>query len=109
MTDPLTLIDALRRPALLVRGARICAGGQGRGPRLRRLLRRPDAPGPAEAALALLGLERELEEARRNRAAGYSPARHVEVLAALRREAALLRARGDQVKASATSALRLAM
>lgn len=111
MNDPLNLLKSLTRPTLLVTAARHAAQGYQRDRVLRRLLKANTPTGHGEAVIKLLILERELDEARRTRIAGYSVARHITVLAALIAEGGYLgnRARPAQANASATSALRLVM
>lgn len=74
---------SLRRPKLLIRAARISADAYDRNRDLRRLLGGAHIPAPDRAMTRLLELEAELEAERRENAAGYSPTRHVEVLAAV--------------------------
>lgn len=93
MTDPLTLLEALNRPGLLVQAARLALADYNRGRHLRRLFGEALLPGPAEAALRLMAAEADLEQARVGRDAAYSPTRHVTVLTALMHEAGLLAAR----------------
>lgn len=77
----------LRRPALLVRAARIGLGGYRRARDLARILGAP-APEEAGQALPALGaLERDLDLRRRTGLGGYLPSAHVAVLTALIAEA----------------------
>ncbi|WP_371055473.1 MULTISPECIES: DUF6477 family protein [unclassified Rhodosalinus] len=92
MQDITRMLADLRRPALLVRTARIGAAEYRREAHLPRVLGYGALPRSAEAALRLFTLEGELEAARRDARADYSPARHVEVLIALMGEARMLRA-----------------
>jgi len=113
MNDPLSLLATLSRPRLLVTAAQHASRHYRRERVLRRLTGEPIPAGPAETVMALVVLEQGLEESRHGEHAGYSPARHVQVLAALMAEGAALSARpgrgpGRQAKASATSALRRA-
>ncbi|SDH52965.1 DUF6477 family protein [Alloyangia pacifica] len=92
MQDIQSLLGALRRPRLLVRAARYGAVEYQRDAHLPRLL---GAPGPTRhgaALLRLMELEAEIDAGRLARAAGYSAARHVEVLAAIIGEARALQA-----------------
>ena len=91
MTDLLTLLNQRRRPPLLVQAARIGAAGYHRDRALRRHLGWLRPPGNGAALSALMQLEEELEERRRDRDAGYSPARHVDVMIAVIGEARLMR------------------
>ncbi len=96
----------MERPRLLARAARRAA----------RLYRRArDLPGAVPGLLSreegeivarLAAAEARCEAERRAGAAGYRPARHLQILAALLAEAG--RARADQPKASGSSALRRA-
>ncbi len=92
MQDIASMLADLRRPALLVRTARIGAAEYRRETHLPRILGYGALPRSAEAALRLFAMEGELEDARKRSAADYSPARHVEILIALMGEARLLRA-----------------
>ncbi len=92
MSDLLACVTALRRPHLLLQAVRHGLEEYRRERRLRRLLPGTVLPGTALPAVGtalapLLEVEAQLEEARRGRVAGYSPARHVEVLIALVAEA----------------------
>lgn len=103
----------MRRPALLARAACTGAAAYARG---------RDLPGAVPGLLAQPGArilaklaeaEARCEAARRERAPGYRPARHVQVLAALIAETRAAReapgpAAADQPKASGSSALRRA-
>ena len=91
MTDILKTINSLRRPSLLVRAARIGLEDYSRDRDLKRVLKTARLPGPGRAAVPLLEEESQLEERRKDPGAGYSVARHVEVLIALMAEARLLR------------------
>jgi hypothetical protein len=95
MTDILSLLASLRRPNLLVTAARLGAEDYSRPVHLRRLLPGADLPGPGAALMQLMAMEAGLEEHRRiaSGGAGYSPARHIEVLAAIMAEARSLAAR----------------
>lgn len=73
--------DPMLRPALLIRAARAGLPAYRRDPVLRRLL--GAVPPPAEARWRLAAVEARHEAARRARAAGYSPARHLDALIAL--------------------------
>ena len=88
MTDFRALLAGLRRPSLLIRAARFGLQEYRRDRDLRRL----GAPlGPVERAVSrLFQDEAEMEETRRAGDAGYSVARHIEVLIALMAEVRLL-------------------
>lgn len=115
MTDLNTLLGALRRPRLLIRAARFGLAEYRRTPALRRMFAACGAHSPEQVVRLLAAREAEQEERRRTGDAGYSVARHVELLIALMAEARLLPppaavpARpADQPKASGISAFRLA-
>ena len=90
MSDPAQLVNALRRPRLLLRAVRHGLGEYQRDRVLRRVLGGTALPAPRRAVMALLAAEELLETARQSRDAGYSVARHVEVLIALVCEARTL-------------------
>lgn len=90
MSDLITLVNALRRPRLLIRAARFGLSDYNRDSSLKRLARTPTLPSPKGAVNSLLGVEAELEDARTKGEASYSVARHIEVLIALIAEARLL-------------------
>ncbi len=89
MADPLSYLQTLCRPKLLVRAARIGLCDYNRDRSLRRIF--PGAPlyAPGHAFDALVEREEALDAIRREGAAAYSAARHVEILAALINEARL--------------------
>jgi len=92
MTDTLTHLSTLRRPPLLVEAARIGLTEYRREPALRRHLGIRCSPTDGRALGALMEIEREHDDRRRRGDAGYSPARHVEVMIAVMGEARLMRA-----------------
>ncbi|KAA9009213.1 DUF6477 family protein [Histidinibacterium aquaticum] len=96
MQDLFSLVEALRRPPLLVSAARFGVDDYSRERMLPRLLRCATAPRTGEAVVQLLELEEDHDGRRRAGAAEYSVARHVEVLIALMAETRLLRASGPQ-------------
>ncbi len=88
MTDFRALLSSLHRPRLLIRAARFGVAECRRDRDLRRLVGTSGAP---NRLLPLLVAEEELlEEERRNGGAGYSVARHIDVLIALIAEVQLL-------------------
>ncbi|MCA0940820.1 DUF6477 family protein [Salipiger pacificus] len=89
MQDLQSLLGALRRPRLLVRAARYGAADYQRAAHLPRLLGAPCPERHGAALLRLMEMEDGLDSSRRARAASYSAARHVEVLAAIIGEARL--------------------
>jgi hypothetical protein len=94
MSDRLAIlsasINALRRPQLLIRAARFGLAEYRRDRDLRRLLAVAPLPSPAAAVGQLLEAEAEAEACRREGAATYSVARHIEILVALIAEARLM-------------------
>lgn len=90
MTDPTAFLAGLRRPKLLIRAARFGLADYDRVRDLGRLMRQPVTPSPHVAVDRLITQEALLEENRKAGGAGYSPARHVEVLIALIAEARLI-------------------
>ena len=91
MTDVRTLLSNLRRPRLLMNAARFGLGDYSRERDLRRLVKCDHSP--EKTVTNLLGQEERLEETRLRGDAGYSVARHIDVLIALMAEAQLLRRR----------------
>ena len=106
MTTHLPSLSRLRRPRLLIEAARFGLAEYNREATLQRhlgYLHQPDA----EATLGmLLEIEQELNLMRKDGNAGYSPARHVDVVIAILGEARLLRTAPvpDQEKASGIDA-----
>lgn len=108
MNDILSLLKNLNRPRLLVQAARFGLSDYHRLPRLEQLLKCKSTLGPNQTAFRLLAMEQDCEDARRERQASYSAARHIEVLVALMAEAQLIaeHRKAAQENASATSPLR---
>ena len=90
MTDLTQILHSLRRPRLLIRAARFGVVDYNRDRDLRRLMRAERTPSPAWAVGALLEEEGRMEAIRQTGDAGYSVARHIELLIALMAEARLL-------------------
>jgi len=90
MTDLKTALDALRRPRLLIRAARFGLVDYNRDRDLRRLIRSEKTPSPMAALGLLMDEEARIEESRQTDLAGYSPARHIDLLVAIMAEARLL-------------------
>ncbi len=109
MNDPLSLLDTLTRPRLLVTAAQIASRHYNRETMLRPLLGDPAPSGPAETVMALFVLEQGLEAARRERHAAYRVERHVRVLAALIAEAQVLAQRPARRQATPVTILRRAV
>jgi Family of unknown function (DUF6477) len=88
MCDIPAVLETIRRPRLLMQAARIGMGAYRRGRDLRRLI---GGEAPTDQAIARLIFEEHKQEI--SRIAGtaeYSPARHIELLAALIAEACRL-------------------
>ncbi|WP_417719176.1 DUF6477 family protein [Salipiger sp.] len=92
MQDILTILHSLRRPRLLIRAARFGADDYRRDTHLTRILGIGPLPRSGAAIMRLMEIEAELDERRRAADAGYSVARHVEVLAVMMGEARLFQA-----------------
>ncbi len=86
----LKALKSLHRPRLLIRAARFGIADYNRDRDLKRLMKVMTPPPPAKALDGLLAAEAEAEENRTKGAAGYSVARHVELLIALMAESLLL-------------------
>lgn len=93
MTDHAAYLASLKRPRILVRAALHGLSDYDRNRCLRRVLSGVTLS-PASAVARLLDIEEALETARKAGEAGYSPARHVDVMIALMAEVRLL-SRGD--------------
>ncbi|MBT9383855.1 hypothetical protein KM176_08305 [Pseudooceanicola sp. CBS1P-1] len=87
MQDLTTMLATLRRPGLLVRAATHAAADYRRERDLARLLGSEALPRRGVLLMQLMALESDLNHARKQRRAEYSPARHVEILASLIAEA----------------------
>lgn len=90
MMDLLSFLHTLQRPRLLIRAARYGISEYRRDIHLARILGRTRLPRSAAALAELINLEMEVDDLRRQRAAEYSPARHVELLIAVMAEAKFL-------------------
>ncbi|KZY46468.1 hypothetical protein A3731_31975, partial [Roseovarius sp. HI0049] len=106
MTYTIPDLARLRRPALLIEAARLGVVNYNRERTLRRHLGDLHHPDSEAVLETLLEIEDELNQMRRNGYAGYSPARHVDVVIAILGEVRLMRAaaRTDQEKASGIEA-----
>ena len=89
MTDLASVLNALRRPKILIRAARAGVVDYRRERDLKRLLRQRAAPS-AQALTTLLDEENRLETTRTAGDATYSIQRHVAVLTAILAEARLM-------------------
>ena len=92
MQDILTRLNALKRPGLMMRAARIGAQDYRRTAHLPRLLGYGALPKHGAALMQLMELESGLEAQRKSADAGYSLIRHIDVLIAMVGEARVLRA-----------------
>ncbi|MGH1354951.1 MAG: DUF6477 family protein [Thalassovita sp.] len=92
MMDLLSFLTTLHRPRLLIRAARYGITEYRRDIHLTRILGTSRLPRSAAALAELINLEMDIDELRRQKAADYAPARHVELLIAVMGEAQLLRA-----------------
>ncbi len=89
MTSPQQLLQSLNRPQLLVRAARVWLPEFNRDRSMRRIFPGMVPPLPGRGFDALMEQERAIDAIRREGAASYSAARHIEVLVALIVEARL--------------------
>ena len=90
MTDLATVLNALRRPKILIRAARAGVVDYRRDRDLKRLLRLTRTAAPQQAIGSLLLEESRLEATRAAGEATYSIQRHVAVLTAILAEARLM-------------------
>lgn len=105
MSETIDYLASLRRPRLLISAARFGLDGYRRDACLRRLLGMSTPLSPAAALEILCAQEAELEAQRSAGEAGYSVARHVEVMIAMMAESRLGRdARGTGGAPGETSA-----
>jgi hypothetical protein len=89
MPDTTDRLQDLRRPRLLVRAARFGLSDYDRDRDLRRVFGPGATPAPGRAVGRLLDQEAGLEAIRLAGGAGYSVARHVQVLTALMAESSM--------------------
>lgn len=92
MQDIFSRLNALHRPRLMMRAARIGAQEYHRTAHLPRLLGYGALPRHGAALMRLMDIESGLEDQRTSSDAGYSLIRHVDVLIAMVGEARVLRA-----------------
>lgn len=92
MQDILSMLNALRRPRLLMRAARIGAEDYRRNAHLPRLLGYGHMPRHGAALLRLVEIESDLNAQRVNDDSAYSLLRHINVLIAIFGEARIIRA-----------------
>ena len=91
MQDILTMLNALHRPRLMMRAARIGAQDYRRAAHLPRLLGYGVLPRHGAALLKLVEMEAVLEDQRKQSDASYSLIKHLDVLIAMVAEARILR------------------
>lgn len=91
MQDLLTMLNALHRPRLMMRAARIGAQDYRRTIHLPRLLGYGMLPRHGAALLKLIEMEAVLDDQRTDGDASYSLIRHLDVLIAMVGEARVLR------------------
>lgn len=92
MLDVISMLQAIRRPPLLMRAARIGAEDYRRDVHLPRLLGYGILPKHVQALLKLIELEAGMNDQRKMGDASYSLTKHVDVLIAMLGEARVLRA-----------------
>ena len=90
MPDLRRRLSQLQRPRLLIRAARHGLADYRRERDLPRLIGPPAPPSPQVTVLRLLSEEAQIEGRRQDGDAGYSIARHIDLLIALMAEAHLL-------------------
>jgi len=91
MQDILSMMRTLRRPRLLIRAARIGANDYNRDKHLQRLLGYGTLPRSGPAMLALMDLERRMNDQRKGNDTAYSLVGHLDVLIAMIGESRILR------------------
>lgn len=91
MQDLFTILNALHRPRLLMRAARIGAKDYHRAAQLPRLLGYGVLPRHGAALVQLIELEAVQEELRKNGDASYNVVQHLDLLIAMVAEACALR------------------
>jgi hypothetical protein len=92
MQDILSMLQALRRPSLLMRAARLGADDYRRATHLPRLLGYGVLPRHGSALLRLMEIEASMNEQRLAGNTSYSLVKHVDILIAMVAEARVLRA-----------------
>jgi hypothetical protein len=80
---PTSFLQTLNRPKLLVRAAQAWVPDFNRDRSLRRIFPGSTPPTPGRGFEALIEQERAIDQIRRDGAASYSAARHIEILVAL--------------------------
>jgi Family of unknown function (DUF6477) len=88
MHDIISVLETIRRPRLLMQAAKHALAAYQRNRDLRRLIGVETSP--AQAVAKLISVEERVEQTRLSGEADYSPADHIELLAALIAEASRL-------------------
>ena len=91
MQDILSMLNAIHRPRLMMRAARIGAENYRRNTHLPRLFGYGVLPRHGAALLKMMEIEAELETQRKANDAAYNLLRHIDVLIAMVGEARILR------------------
>lgn len=91
MQDILSMLNALHRPRLMMRAARIGAEDYRRTTHLPRILGYGSLPRHGAALMKLMEIEATLEHQRKGSDASYSLIRHLDILIAMVGEARVLR------------------
>jgi hypothetical protein len=91
MTDLDERLHRLRRPSLLIRAARLGLAGYSPRRDLPRIIKGVRPASQERIVAALLDVEEEIEQTRRQGTAGYSVMRHIDVMTAMLGEAQALR------------------
>lgn len=92
MQDILSMLNALHRPRLLIRAARIGAEDYRRSAHLPRLLGYGQLPRHGNALMRLMEIETEINMLRLSDDSSYSLLRHIDVLIAIVGESRIMRA-----------------
>ena len=95
MTETSDMLDAIRRPRILIRAAKIGLEWYQRERDLTKVIHAMTPPAPERAVKRLVAAERELEEFRVTGQANYDVRRHIAVLTALLGEVRLLPKKPD--------------
>ncbi len=89
MINPMTVLNNLRRPKILIQAARLGMANYNREEDLRFIMRTSATPAPNQAIETLLDREKNLETSRKDGKAEYSVHEHIRVLTAILAEARL--------------------
>lgn len=83
MTNPISKLNSLKRPKILISAARLGLANYDRDADLRFIVKTGGTPGHDAAIESLLTRESALEDGRKEGRAGYSVQEHIRVLTAL--------------------------